>query len=111
MGGLTTDDDKLLVMVINDSDTTITITELWVNWPDEYVELEDVKLEGKKIRDIGDDDPPTEMPPWTSPPKDREIKAFSDEVLEFIFKEDDGATAISSYGLVITFDNGCTISH
>lgn len=98
-------------MIINDSDTTITITELWVNWPDEYEELEDVKLEGKKIWDIGDDDPPTGMPPWTSPPKDREIKAFSDEVLEFIFKEDDGATALSSYGLVITFDNGCTISH
>ncbi len=111
LGGLTNDDDKVLVMIINDSDTTITITELWVNWPDEYEELEDVKLEGKKIWDIGDDDPPTGMPPWTSPPKDREIKAFSDEVLEFIFKEDDGATALSSYGLVITFDNGCTISH
>ncbi|MCK4692018.1 MAG: hypothetical protein KAS19_13055 [Anaerolineales bacterium] len=97
-------------MIINDSVSTITITELWVNWPDEYVELEDVKLEGKKIWDIGDEDPPTEMPPWTSASKDREIKAFSDEVLEFIFKEDDGATALSSYGLIITFDNGCTIS-
>ena len=98
------------VIVINGSDSTITITELWVNWPDEYVGLEYVKLEGKKIWNIGDEDPPTEMPPWTSPPKDREIKADSDEVLEFIFKEDDGATALSSYGLIITFDNGCTIS-
>ena len=81
-----------------------------MNWPDEYEELEEVKLEGKKIWDIGDEDPPTEMPPWTSPSKDREIKAFTDEVLEFIFEEDGGAAAIASYGLIITFDNGCTIS-
>ena len=101
----------MLLKVINGSVSKITITDMWVNWPEEYVELEEVKLDGKKIWDIGDENPPTEMPPWTSEPKDREIKAFTEELLEFIFKKDDGATAINTYGLVITFDNGCTISH
>lgn len=97
-------------MIINDSVSTITITDLWVNWPDEHEKLNEVKLKKEKIWDLGDTDPPTDMPPWTSPPKDREIKEHDDKKLEFKFEGGDGGTAVNSYGIVITFDNGCTIS-
>lgn len=97
-------------MVFNDSHSKITITDLWVNWPDEHEKLKEVKLGKGRIWNQGDEDPSTEMPPWTSPPKDREIREHDDKKLEFRFEEDGEGAAINSYGIVITFDSICTIS-
>lgn len=110
LGGLTISGDKVSVMVFNDSHSKITITDLWVNWPDEHEKLKEVKLGKRRIWNQGDEDPSTEMPPWTSPPKDREIKEQHDKKLEFRFEEDGEGAAINSYGIVITFDSICTIS-
>ena len=82
----------------------ITIVNMSINWPPEHVKLERVKLGNKTIWDIGDTGPPTDMPPWTGPTNNREIKKFDDKTLEFRFKEDAPGAAFNSYSLVITFE-------
>ena len=75
-----------------------------IDWPPEHIELEKVKLDTKTIWGLGDPHPPTDMPPWTSPDKDREIKPFSDKKLEFQFMKDAPGATFTSYSLVITFE-------
>ena len=83
---------------------------MWVHWPPEHEQLTRVRLGGVTIWDFGDWNPPTEMPPWGSPPQDREIKEFQSEKLEFYFEEEAEDVFVSDYNLVITFDTGCTLS-
>jgi len=112
IGGLAIsgDDDRFSLMITNSRPEPITITNMWVHWPPEHEQLKRVKLGSITIWDFGDWNPPTEMPPWKGPPKDREIKAFDSKKLEFHFNEEAEDVFVSDYNLVITFDTGCTLS-
>jgi serine/threonine protein kinase len=105
--------DRLTLMIINKNPVKIILTQMHIDWPPEHIELEKVKLDAKTIWDLGDHDSPTDMPPWTSPDKDREIK--NDKKLEFQFRKDAPGANFGSYGLILTFEvDGtgviCTIS-
>lgn len=94
-------------MIYNSKPDSIIITDMMIEWPPEHEELEEVKLGKDKIWENFNgegDDPPTHMPPWTSPPDKRDIKAFDSKKLEFRFREEVGAAVVNDYHLVITFE-------
>ncbi len=93
-------------MIYNSRPEPIIISEMWIDWPPEHNELEEVKLDKDKIWENNGDgyDPPTQMPPWTSPEDKRDIKADDDGKLEFLFKDNVYGATVSDYDLVITFE-------
>ena len=79
---------------------------MWIYWPPEHVELKEVKLGKDKIWENNEegDDPPTRMPPWSSPPDKRDIDKGKSKKLQFYFKEDAASATVNDYNLVITFE-------
>lgn len=92
-------------MIYNSRPEKIIITDMLIYWPLEHEELEEVKLGKDKIwENNGEgDDPPTHMPPWSSPPDKRDIDD-KPKKLEFRFKEDAGGATFADYYLEITFE-------
>jgi hypothetical protein len=100
--------DKYEWLVINTTVVDIFIDAIWIDWPPSHVKLKKVKLGGDTLWDEHDEDPPSRMPPWsTGDPNKRKIKHGDSRVLKFEFDKDAGSPA---YYLIVTFDNGCSIS-
>jgi len=91
-------------MIYNSRPEKIIITYMLIYWPPEHVNLEKVKLGKDEIWNLGDNDSPTEMPPWSSPADKRDIDSGKEKKLEFRFKEDAAGATFSDYNLVITFE-------
>ncbi|KPK89875.1 MAG: hypothetical protein AMJ88_16950 [Anaerolineae bacterium SM23_ 63] len=95
--------------VFNSTPDAIFIDAIWIDWPPSHIKLKKVKLDGDTLWDEGDGDSPSWMPPWKPglDPNKRKIKAGDDRVLKFEFEKDADSPA---YHLVVTFNNGCSIS-
>jgi len=91
-------------MIYNSRPEPIIITDMWINWPPDHVRLEKVKLGKDEIWTLGDNEPSTEMPPWSRPADKRDIDSGKNKKLEFRFKEEAAAAAFNDYYLVITFE-------
>ena len=107
LDSLVISDDRFSLMIHNMKPEPIIITSMWVNWPDGedgHEKLDKVKLGKDEIWNLGDKDPPTEMPPWSSPADKRDIDSGKDKKLEFCFQEEAEDNSVSDYNLVITFE-------
>jgi hypothetical protein len=95
--------------VVNTTAADIFVDAIYIEWPPIHVKLKKVKLDGDTLWDEQDVEPPSWMPPWKSglDPNKRKIKRNDDRVLKFEFENDAGSPA---YYLVVTFNNGCSIS-
>ena len=101
--------DKMEWLVVNTTAVDIFIDAIWIDWPPSHDTLDKVKLDGGTLWDEGDDYPPSSMPPWsTADLNKRKIKKDDSRTLKFEFDSDAGSPM---YDLVVTFNNGCSISH
>ncbi len=101
--GSTVQDRKLYWTLTNYSARPITITAIYLGWPDSNQELRKVKFAGDTIWDQKDKDPPTQIQGgWTDGV--RTLQEGSTDRFRFEFKKN---AASSGYTLRVTFDNGC----
>jgi hypothetical protein len=91
--------------ITNDSDETIRIEVIDLNWPASNDALFNIRADGSAIW-VGEDlAPPTYITSWVGDPSAREVDSSAE--LEAFF----GINAAGSgYNLLITFDNGCQAS-
>lgn len=100
--------DKMEWYVINTTAVDIFIDAIWIDWPLSHEKLKKVKLDGGTLWDEGDDVPPSSMPPWSTEDQNkRKVKKGQTRTLKFEFDKDAGSPV---YNLVVTFNNGCSIS-
>jgi hypothetical protein len=92
--------------VINLNASDIYIMGIFINWPVDHEELDQVRLKNLTIWDGSDLTPPTNIT-WSSTHNDRKLKKLENKKLEFRFKEN---APSPSYSLQVTFDNGCVIT-
>lgn len=108
LDGFEVDKKDVLWFVTNNSGQTITIVDIYLDWPSAGVILEKVKFGGKDIWKVGDDAPPTHINSnWNGALKDRQLEHGKKEDLKFEFQEQPGP---SGYDLELTFDLGCTFT-
>lgn len=94
--------------ITNNSSQTILLTEIFLDWPIDNIQLKKIKLRGKTIWDIKDAIPPSLIfSDWKGNQNSREIKAGRSEVIKFEFDDD---TVITGYYVELTFDYRCVIS-
>jgi hypothetical protein len=100
--------DKMEWHVVNTTTDDIFIDAIWIDWPPSHNKLKRVKLDAGTLWDEQDEDPPSWMPPWsTGDLNKRKIKKGQTRTLKFEFDKDASSPV---YSLVVTFNNGCSIS-
>jgi hypothetical protein len=100
--------DKMEWYVVNSTPLDIFIDSIYIDWPPSHDQLNKVKLDGDTLWDGDDENPPSWMPPWsTGDPNKRKIKKGDTRTLKFEFKSD---ASSMTYDLIVTFNNGCTLS-
>ncbi|MFV2044588.1 MAG: hypothetical protein ACC700_15310 [Anaerolineales bacterium] len=91
----------------NGTGSTITITEIFINWPASNDKLKKVRLDTADIYTSDDDSPPTNITGgWTG--ASRDVGNGATSVLTFEFEQD--PAAVSGYTVNVTFDNLCVAS-
>ena len=100
--------DKIEWQVVNTTTVDIFIDAILIEWPPSHNKLKKVKLDAGTLWDMGDDNPPSSMPPWsTEDSNKRKVKKGQTRNLKFEFDSDADSPV---YNLVVTFNNGCSLS-
>ena len=99
MGGV-----KLSYTLTNNSSASVTITSIYLNWPDpdEKQSLKQVEVGGDIVWNIGDDVSPTRIDNIG-----KDVGASAAISLSFTFKR---AAELSGYSIYVTLGNGCLVS-
>jgi hypothetical protein len=110
--GISISGQEIDMTITNNGDTLVTITGINVNWPDapESQMVKEIKFNGVTVIISSDPLPPSDYPserPWTGTQSDRELAASDSKLLELLFQDN---LQPSGYSIIITFDNGCTLS-
>ncbi len=103
---------KINLIIANNGASPATIMTISLNWPETppFQELTEIKFGGAAIIDANDTQPPSDFPAeaaWIGEVNDRQVKAFSSRLLEFLFQDNLQSTG---YSVTISFDNGCAVS-
>jgi len=90
----------------NDGGFVVKITAIYIDWPASNQKLDEVSLDGSKIWDGNDNDPPTTIDSaWR--PASREIPPGSSKPLTFTFSDN---AEPSGYAVGVTMNNGCVVT-
>jgi serine/threonine-protein kinase len=106
-------DHEISVMVSNDSTVTVKIVRLHLDWPPENDRLWKIELDGSKIWDGWEEDPPTDITSgWENPSSRRNVSPGSEKLVFFF---DYGPDILPGpYGLGLWFEGlpcGLTGAH
>lgn len=90
----------------NGTGSTITITEIYLDWPTANVKLKKVRLDGSDIHNPDDNAPPTDITSgWTG-----STNVASGPAVELRFEFENDPAEATGYSIDVTFDTGCVAS-
>jgi hypothetical protein len=92
--------------LFNGGSGTVQISRIYLDWPEENIELTKIELGGDAIWDKKDKNPPTWIAGGWKSGVSRSIGAGNSKTLKFVF---DKEAIPSGYDLEVTFDNGCKV--
>src|SRR3990172_1986900 len=90
----------------NDGGFVVKITAIYIDWPASNQKLDEVSLDGSKIWDGNDNDPPPTIDS-AGRPASRETPPGSSKPLTFTFSDN---AEPSGYAVGVTMNNGCVVT-
>jgi hypothetical protein len=101
----------LTFQITSQGDLDFTITSVYIDWGETYTTatLEEIDLAGNTFWSGAQEYPPFSggLGDWSGSAADRTIPPFSSRTITFTFDHD---MPDYSYFILISFDNGCSIS-
>ncbi|KAA3642812.1 MAG: hypothetical protein DWQ07_20005 [Chloroflexi bacterium] len=102
------DEQQVFRTIINNSPSTITISQLLLEWPEDNEELIKIELNDDAIWDQKDTEPPSNIPAESGWKLGVDRVIGVGQSLEIMFQFDEDAES-GDYNTTLTFDNACQV--